>query len=182
MNLTELSILGSYQMSLPVHSDSRGTFENLFPDEGLDFLPNPFTIRQVNLSRNLRKGTLRGLHFQRAPHAEGKVVSCLVGAAFDVIVDLRSDSISFGVWQSIYLEPSLNSLYVPPGVAHGFQTLEDGSVLQYLHSERYFKSHGSGVRFDDPELKIRWPLEVTCISLADQQLPTLAEMRRRSEM
>jgi dTDP-4-dehydrorhamnose 3,5-epimerase len=178
MKVDELEISGSYLMTLPNYKDDRGSFENHFPQNELEFLPESFVVRQVNLSRNLQKGTLRGLHYQVEPYAESKIVSCVFGSVFDVIVDLRRDSKSFGRWQSIHLREAQNFIYVPPGVAHGFQTLEDNCVLQYLHSGQYSAPHSLGVRFDDSELDISWPLEVSNISLADQQLPNLAEMRK----
>ena len=182
MQVDELEIVGSYLMTLPKYQDDRGSFENHFPQKELDFLPKAFIVKQVNLSRNNRKGTLRGLHYQAEPYAEGKIVSCIYGEVFDVLVDLRRNSSSFGRWQSIQLSETQNFIYVPPGVAHGFQTLDENCTLQYLHSGEYSASHSSGVRFDDPELNISWPLEVASISRADQQLPNLAEMRKKHAM
>ena len=182
MKVDELEIAGSYLMTLPNSKDHRGSFENHFPQSELGFLSNSFHIKQVNLSRNIHKGTLRGLHYQVEPYAESKIVSCIIGEVFDVIVDLRQDSSSFGRWQSIQLKAAQNFVYVPPGVAHGFQTLEDNCMLQYLHSGEYSAAHSSGIRYNDSELDISWPLEISNISLADQQLPNFAEMRKTNAM
>jgi len=176
MKPVELEIPGSYVFTIPIHQDSRGSFENLFQLDYPGTINDSFRVQQVNISRNIRKGTLRGLHFQSSPYAESKIVSCLLGEAFDVMVDLRPDSKSFGFWQSVHLKPSMNSVLVPPGVAHGFQTLKDHSVLQYLHSGKYINSHKSGIRFDDPDLDILWPLEITAISDQDLTLPNFKEM------
>ncbi len=177
MKIDTLDIPGSFVFSLPVHSDIRGSFENHFPMDLLNALDEDFSIRQVNVSRNLLQGTLRGLHFQTSPYAESKIVSCLVGEVFDVIVDLRPESGHFGTWESVHLTPSVNSILVPPGVAHGFQTLTDNSVLQYLHSGRYSKSHSAGIRYDDPALQISWPLEISLVSSEDLRLPRFIDMK-----
>lgn len=177
MKIDALNIPGSFVFTLPVHGDTRGSFENHFPKDLLNTPNVNFDIQQVNISRNLLKGTLRGLHFQTSPYAESKIVSCLVGEVFDVIVDLRPESRHFGTWESVHLTPSFNSILVPPGVAHGFQTLTDNSVLQYLHSGKYSKSHSAGVRYDDPALQISWPLETSIVSSEDLKLPTFIDMK-----
>lgn len=170
-------IPGTFLVSNDIHTDSRGSFENLFTLEIGENLETQFRVCQVNLSRNYRAGTLRGLHIQKTPAMESKLVSCIQGEIFDVMVDLRRDSEFFGCWQSVYLRSSESAVYVPKGVAHGFQTLTDNAVIQYLHSGSYVAALSTGVKFDDSDIQISWPREVTVISENDANLPTLMELR-----
>jgi dTDP-4-dehydrorhamnose 3,5-epimerase len=151
--------------------DERGSFARLWcrqelAEYGIDFAPV-----QISLSSNTRRGTLRGLHFQAEPHPEGKLVSCTRGAAFDVAVDLREGSPTYGKWTAVELDAgSHRTVYIPAGVAHGFQTLEDNTELLYLISEYYEPKLQRGIRWDDPTLAIEWPLEPTAISDRDRSL------------
>jgi dTDP-4-dehydrorhamnose 3,5-epimerase len=131
---------------------------------------------QHSTSYSRRRGTLRGMHFQRSPHAEVKVVHCLRGAIFDVIIDLRSDSPSCGRWQSFELtaDDHRHQLYVPAGCAHGFQTLADHSEVGYFISAFYEPAAARVVRYDDPRFAIAWPLPVTVISARDSAWPDAA--------
>jgi len=130
---------------------------------------------QVSTSTNPRRGTLRGLHFQAPPRPEGKVVACMRGSALDVAVDLRADSPTYGRWTSAELtRANGRAVYVPPGCAHGFQTLEDETELLYLLSEYYDPGLQRGVRWDDPALGIDWPEEPTVISERDRSFPDFA--------
>jgi dTDP-4-dehydrorhamnose 3,5-epimerase len=130
---------------------------------------------QCNVSYTCRRGTLRGLHYQAAPHAEAKLVRCTRGAAFDVIVDLRPRSPAFGRWAAFELSCENQRLvFVPPGFAHGFQTLADDTELFYHMSEFYYPELARGVRWDDPRLAIAWPAcERRIISPRDLSLPEL---------
>lgn len=177
MHVETLKIPGTYLISNTIHYDNRGAFENLYKFALTEILKTPFVVRQVNLSRNHTAGTIRGLHYQRSPALESKIINCLSGEIFDVMVDLRSDSEFFGCWQSVILKPSQNSVYIPDGVAHGFQTLTDNCIIQYLHSGSYVSFLSAGLKFDDPQLQIPWPQEVTEISDNDSKLPTLEEIR-----
>jgi dTDP-4-dehydrorhamnose 3,5-epimerase len=124
---------------------------------------------QCNTSFNTKKGTLRGMHFQVAPHAEIKLVCCTRGAIYDVIIDLRPDSPAYRRWVAIELTTeNLRQLYVPEGFAHGFQTLVDGSEVFYQMSEFYHPESARGVRWDDPAFGITWPLPVSVISPRDR--------------
>ncbi len=138
--------------------DERGFFAEQFSRE--DFAAhglNPH-VEQINLSYNAARGTLRGLHYQEAPFAEAKVVRCIRGAIFDVVVDLRPASQTFRQWFSVDLTADdRRALYIPEGVAHGFQTLADHTEVQYTVSVPYTPSHYRGVRWDDPAFGIRWP-------------------------
>jgi dTDP-4-dehydrorhamnose 3,5-epimerase len=130
---------------------------------------------QHSTSYSARKGTLRGMHFQRPPHAEVKVVSCLQGAIWDVIVDLRANSPHFGEWEGFTLTSENRwQLYIPRGFAHGFQTLTDDTEVGYLISEFHAPEAAAGLRYDDPALAIRWPLPVSVIAEKDRTWPELA--------
>jgi dTDP-4-dehydrorhamnose 3,5-epimerase len=155
----------------PVH-DHRGFFARTFcirefADHGLEA---NFVQHATSLSRT--SGTLRGMHFQKKPHDEVKVVTCLRGAMFDVIIDLRPDSPTFQRWQGFELtSDNRQQLYIPKGFAHGFQALTDNAEVGYLISAFYEPSAASGVRYDDPAFQIRWPLPVTVVSDKDKSWP-----------
>jgi dTDP-4-dehydrorhamnose 3,5-epimerase len=148
--------------------DERGEFSRLFCDLELAPLRADFRIRQVNLSRTARRGTVRGLHFQAPPCAEAKLIRCLRGKVFDVAVDLRRDSPGFLRWQGIELAAGDGlALYLPEGFAHGFQALSDECELLYMHTAPYSPAHEAGVRHDDPALAIAWPLSPVMLSPRD---------------
>ncbi len=179
MKFKPLEIPGTFELYSSVFEDSRGTFEKIYSEDFYTESNLSFEIKQVNVSRNLQKATIRGLHFQSAPLLEKKIVTCLSGVIFDVMVDLRPLSKTFGKWQSVILNSASNGVLVPVGVAHGFQTLSDNCVVQYLHSENYFQSLSGGIKFNDPEVGINWPLEVSMISNRDLSLPQLSDLRLR---
>jgi dTDP-4-dehydrorhamnose 3,5-epimerase len=168
MIFTQTELENAFVIDLEQRGDERGFFarawdENEFRDHGL----NPRLV-QCNVSFNHRAGTLRGMHFQHAPHAEAKLVRCTRGAIYDVIVDLRPDSATFKRWIGVELtEENRRMLYVPEGFAHGFQTLADGTETFYQVSEFYAPGAEGGVRYDDPAFGIEWPREVTVISPKD---------------
>jgi dTDP-4-dehydrorhamnose 3,5-epimerase len=131
----------------------------------------------VNLSRTEEVGTIRGLHLQAPPHSEAKLVRCLRGRVWDVAVDLRPGSATRGRWHAVELSPDRgNALLIPEGCAHGFQVLEAGSELLYLHSGAWVPEAETGVRFDDPQLAIPWPLPPLGLSGRDQALPLLGSL------
>lgn len=168
MIFTETELGGAFTIDLEQREDDRGFFarswdENEFRDHGL----NP-RIVQCNVSFNHHAGTLRGMHFQNAPHAEAKLIRCTMGAILDVIIDLRPDSPTFKRWIGVELTAeNRRSLYVPEGFAHGYQTLADGTETFYQVSEFYAPGSEGGVRYDDPVFAIEWPREVTVISPKD---------------
>jgi dTDP-4-dehydrorhamnose 3,5-epimerase len=176
MRFTALPIPGAFRIEIEPLSDSRGFFArtfcaNEFAAHGLvtDFV-------QRSVSFNARKGTLRGLHYQGAPHAETKIVRCVAGAAFDVLVDLRRSSPSFGRWHGEVISAENRiMLYIPEGCAHGFQTLTDATELYYEITPAYVAEAGRGVAFDDPEIGIAWPLADSVMSDADRARPRFAE-------
>ena len=148
-------------------SDHRGDSVRLFCEKefGIGLGESVLPIRQANLSRNVQPGTVRGLHILLPPAKEFKVVTCVTGAVWDVAVDLRPESPTVGMWVGCELRSDENrSMLIPPGVAHGYQVLEENSSVLYLHSERYRKDLDAGVRTDDPRLAIAWPLPVRCRS------------------
>ena len=148
--------------------DERGVFVRLFCEQELSSVIGHRKIVQINHSCTEDVGAVRGMHFQRAPHAEMKLVRCLKGKIWDVAVDLRPHSASYKRWYAQELSPQ-NALMmvIPEGFAHGFQVLESSSELLYLHTAFYKPNSESGVRHDDPELGINWPLPVTDISKRD---------------
>ena len=154
--------------------DERGFFARTFCIR--EFAEHGLTTRfvQHSTSASTRRGTLRGMHFQRAPHGEAKVVTCSRGAIWDVIVDLRPRSPSYRRWQGFELTAgNRRQLYIPEGFAHGFQTLCDDVEVSYLISAFYAPAAAGGVRHDDPTLAIEWPLPVSVISEKDRTWPDL---------
>lgn len=168
MNFQETKIAGSYVIDVRRIEDDRGFFGRTWCRQELGELGLSQDIVQVNTALSLAEGTLRGMHFQRSPHSEVKIVSCPSGAVFDVVLDLRPESPSFRQWFGVELTgDNFRMLYIPEGCAHGYQTLQDNSVLNYTTSAMYAPDHATGVRFDDPAFGIEWPLPVGMISAAD---------------
>jgi dTDP-4-dehydrorhamnose 3,5-epimerase len=149
-------------------NDKRGAFARLFCEQELSPVIGQRKIVQINHSCTEAVGAVRGLHFQHAPHTEMKLVRCLKGKVWDVAVDLRPQSPSYKRWFAQELSPqNAHMMVIPEGFAHGFQVLEAGSELLYLHTAFYKPESEGGVRHDDPELGIAWPLPVTDISVRD---------------
>lgn len=154
--------------------DERGSFTRTFCEDAFGERGLETSFPQHSTSYNRAAGTLRGLHYQREPHGEAKVVHCLRGAVWDVIVDLRLESPSYGRWQGFELSAvNCRRLYIPRGFGHGFQSLTADAEMGYLISVRYEPSAAAGVRFDDPALMIDWPLPVSVISDKDAAWPLL---------
>lgn len=170
------TIASLYELVCKPFSDHRGAFFNAFRGHEPAFSETwgNRPIAQVNLSRTEVVGTIRGLHLQARAHSEAKLVRCLHGRVWDVAVDLRPGSVSYGRWHAVELSPAAgNALLIPEGCAHGFQVLEHGSELLYIHSGAWVPEAESGVRFDDPQLAISWPLPPTGLSDRDLSLPLL---------
>ncbi|MCB1876474.1 MAG: dTDP-4-dehydrorhamnose 3,5-epimerase family protein [Chromatiales bacterium] len=149
--------------------DSRGSFTRLFCEQDLRELGFGASIAQINTSSTLVKGSIRGLHFQRPPHAEAKIVICMRGCVFDVAVDVRKGSATFLKWHGETLNgDQLNALYIPPGCAHGFQALSDDCQLLYLHSTPYHPASEGVIHAFEPQVNIAWPLEPRAMSQRDQ--------------
>jgi dTDP-4-dehydrorhamnose 3,5-epimerase len=186
MKFTETKLKGAHIIELEKLEDERGYFARTWCQQ--EFLKNELdaALVQCNVSYNPRRGTLRGLHYQDPPYAETKLVRCTRGAIYDVIVDLRPDSQTFLQWISAELTADNGRMmYVPKGFAHGFQSLEDHSMVFYQVSEFYARDYCRGARWNDPQLNISWPHEVAVISPQDKGwgdliLPRLAPLRNLS--
>jgi dTDP-4-dehydrorhamnose 3,5-epimerase len=165
-------IPGALLIELEPHRDERGAFARSFCAREFEARGlNPHVL-QCNVSHNRRRGTLRGMHSQRAPHEEAKLIRCLRGALYDVILDLRPDSPALGKHVAVTLgEGDGRQFYVPEGVFHGFQTLEDDTEVFYQMSEFYRPEAAVGVRWNDPAFGISWPDEVRVISERDASYP-----------
>jgi dTDP-4-dehydrorhamnose 3,5-epimerase len=155
-------------------ADARGYFSRWWCETEFAAAGLSARIAQISMSHNRRKGNVRGLHFQRAPHAEVKLVRCLRGAIYDVVVDIRPESSTFLQWRAFELNSlRQDALYVPKGFAHGFQTLEDDSDVLYVISEPFAADSAAGMRWDDPNIGIEWPLPTADISDRDRHWPLL---------
>ena len=167
MEFAPTAIAGAFAIRHDVRADQRGRFERLYCERAFAAAGLTTHWVQVNHSVTLGRGAIRGLHFQRPPHAEAKLVSCPVGRAFDVVVDLRSGSDTFLKWAVVEIDET-TSCYLPAGCAHGFQALTDAVHLIYQHSADYAPDAEGGVRFDDPALGIAWPLPAATVSDRDR--------------
>ncbi|MCG6537178.1 MAG: dTDP-4-dehydrorhamnose 3,5-epimerase [Syntrophales bacterium LBB04] len=168
MKFIETKIQGAFVITPERLEDERGFFARVWdPEEFKAHGLNP-KLAQCSISFNKQKGTLRGMHYQAAPHAENKIVRCTMGSMFDVVLDLRPPSATFKQWFSVELTAENRlMLYLPEGVAHGFQTLSDNTEVFYQISEFFHPQSSKGVRWDDPAFGIKWPLPVTEISPRD---------------
>lgn len=154
--------------------DCRGSFARLFCDKVLSTIIGHRKIVQINHSKTLAKGTIRGMHFQHSPFCEMKLVRCLKGKVFDVAVDLRAGSDTFLQWHAEILTPeNSRMLIIPEGCAHGFQALEEKTELLYLHTAYYKADYDGGVLFNDPAIGIKWPMDCTEISDRDRLHPII---------
>lgn len=169
MIFKKTEIAGVYVIELEPFQDERGFFSRIFCEKEFEQAGLVSDFVQINHSTSRYKGTIRGLHFQLPPHSEVKVLRCVRGSLYDVIVDLRKNSLTFLKHFRIELSESNNRmLYIPTGFAHGFQTLSDNTSLIYFHSDFYYPSAEKGLKYDDPRLDIEWPLPVSEISKKDQ--------------
>jgi len=167
---------GAYLVRLQPIEDERGFFVRTFCKKEFEAIGHEKEFVQMNQSYNKLKGTLRGMHYQLPPHQEIKLVRCIAGIVYDVIIDLRKDSLTYLHHFGAELSPeNFCMMYVPEGFAHGFQTLSDHSSLVYHHTAYYTPGSEGGLRYDDKRLAIRWPIEPTCLSEKDQQYPYLVE-------
>ncbi len=177
MIFRDLCLPGAYLIEIEPRADARGFFartwcQREFREQNLET-----EYVQASISVSPTRGTVRGLHFQCSPHWEVKLVHCVRGAIYDVIVDIRPRSPTFRRWLGVTLSAeSHNMLYVPIGFAHGFQTLESDTEVSYFVSTFYVPAAAKGIRYDDPALNIKWPVEVTRISDTDLGLPGIDEV------
>lgn len=172
MRFTPTVLKGSYLVDLQRLEDERGFFARAWCRREFEHHGLQADFVQSNVGFSHRRGTVRGMHYQRPPHDEAKLVRCTAGAVWDVIIDLRPDSPTYLQWVGAELSAANRRLfYVPSGFAHGYQTLLDDSELSYDTSQFYEPPAASGVRYDDPIFGISWPLEVSVISAADARWP-----------
>jgi dTDP-4-dehydrorhamnose 3,5-epimerase len=173
MRFTDTFLAGVVVIDPEPAADERGAFTRTFCTEEFAARGLNSAVAQCSTSLNHRRGTLRGLHYQLAPHAECKLVRCTRGSIYDVAVDLRPDSPTYRRWLSVELSgENGRMLYIPEGLAHGFQTLEDDSEVAYQMSRGFSPEHYRGVRFDDPAFGVNWPFPVSVISERDLGYPT----------
>ena len=172
MKFIETSLKGAYVIQLEKQGDDRGFFARFFCIKEFDAASLRRDVVQINNSLSRDKGTLRGMHYQRAPRAEDKIVRCVRGSLLDVIVDLRSESPTFlGHFKIELSADNRTALYVPKGFAHGFITLQDSTEVFYLVTEFYTPESERGMRYNDPRLGIEWPMEPVVISEKDKTWP-----------
>jgi len=175
LKFTETTLKGAFVIEPDRIEDERGFFARTFCRREFDAYGLNSDLVQCSVSFNRKRGTLRGMHYQAAPHAETKLVRCTRGAIYDVIVDLRAQFPTFRQWIAVELSADNRlMLYIPPGLAHGFQTLQDESEVFYQMSEFHSPEHISGVRWNDPAFAIEWPIAIPVISARDQTHPEFA--------
>jgi dTDP-4-dehydrorhamnose 3,5-epimerase len=172
MKFTETPLSGSYLIEPNPFTDERGWFARTYCKNEFQQIGHTKEWVQINHSFTTKKGTIRGMHFQYPPFTEIKMLRCIAGAVYDVIVDIRSGSPTFLQWFGVELTAANKKmLYIPDGFAHGFQTITENAELIYHHSSFYQPGHEGGLKYDDPKLNIQWPLPVTEISARDNQHP-----------
>lgn len=165
---------GAYLIDLEPFRDDRGLFARTFCQKEFRQIGHQKEFVQFNHSRTLPEGALRGLHFQHPPFAEIKLIRCIRGCVYDVMVDLREQSPTFLQYEGVELsEENMRMIYIPEGFAHGFQTLADNTELIYHHTAFYHPKAEGGIRYDDPAIGIEWPLPATVISEKDKNHPFL---------
>lgn len=172
MNFSPLTINGSWLLEAPVFKDARGAFEVFWETDDLVKTGISFKPVSAHHSYNLLKGTLRGMHYQMAPYGQAKLVSCVAGAAYDVMVDLRAASPTYLSWKAVELSAgSGKSIYIPAGCAHGFVTLQDNTIIAYLIEGEYRPAAAGTVRWNDPAIGIEWPISNPILSERDKTAP-----------
>ena len=177
MRFSQCGVAGAWLIEPTPIEDARGRFmrawcQREFADHGIAFTP-----LQANMGFSLRKGTIRGLHYQIAPALEAKLVRCTRGEIFDVVVDLRPASLTYRRWYGLCLSmENGHMLYIPEGCAHGCQSTRDDTEIHYMASAFYSPEHVRGVRYDDPVVGIRWPLVASSVSDQDRQWPLLERL------
>jgi dTDP-4-dehydrorhamnose 3,5-epimerase len=178
MRFITTRIDGVMEVGIEWHGDERGRFGRSFCAS--EFAEHGLTskLSQCNVSSNIRRGTVRGFHFQTWPHEEAKLVQCVAGRLFDVALDVRPGSSTFGKYHAVELSAEAGQmLFIPEGCAHAFQTLEDATSLAYYISTPYHLESGRGVAWDDPAIGVPWPVRDAIVSDRDRRLPRLADCR-----
>jgi len=177
LEFKQREIKGVVEIVLDPKEDARGSLTRTYCEKEFARAGLPIHWVQSNHTVTQKKGAIRGMHWQEQPYGEHKIVRCLKGKIFDVIVDIRPESKTFGQWISVELSEELpTQLFLSAGLAHGFQCLTDDSHLFYQMSEYYFPEKARGVRWDDPDIAIGWPLACEELSSRDKSLPLLSEI------
>jgi len=177
----ESDIVGLSMVHRQRHEDERGSLERLFAQDELASAGIHQQAVHINLTRTTHVGTVKGMHMQIKPHEEIKLITCIRGRIFDVAVDLRPKSPTYGSWYGTALSPDEpESLLIPEGFAHGMQCLEPDSIVHYVHSIAYASGSESGINPIDPDVAIAWPLPPRYLSPRDKSLPWLADLREES--
>lgn len=172
MKFTETKLAGAYIIDLHQLEDDRGFFARTFCTQELEEHGLISDVKQANMSRNPKAGTMRGMHYQVDPYQETKLVRCTRGALYDVIIDLRKDSPTYKEWIGVELsEENGRALFVPRDFAHGFVTLTDDTDAFYIVSQSYVPGAEAGIRWNDPQFGIEWPIEPTLVSDKDANWP-----------
>ncbi|URZ15998.1 dTDP-4-dehydrorhamnose 3,5-epimerase [Clostridium felsineum] len=170
MIFKETKLRGVYIIEIEPVEDERGFFARSWCKEELDKYNLDSNLVQCNISFNKKKGTLRGMHFQKKPHEEVKIVRCTKGSIYDVVVDIRKDSETYMKCISVELsDKNRKMIYIPKGFAHGFQTLEDNTEVFYQMSEFYHPECASGIKWDSKNINIQWPIKEKIISVKDKE-------------
>ena len=177
MTFTETGLKNSYLIQFNPFSDLRGVFSRLFCENEFQGIGFDKKIVQINHSLTRERGAIRGLHFQKKPHCEAKIVRCIRGKAFDVLVDIRKNSPTFLQWCGVELSPEANNaLFIPEGFAHGFQALKQNTELLYFHTEFYNKASEGILSYDDASIGIKWKLKAKRLSERDYFAPSVKEL------
>jgi dTDP-4-dehydrorhamnose 3,5-epimerase len=176
MKFTETKLKGAFIVEIEKLTDDRGFFGRSWCRKEFEAYGLTSRVVQTNVSFNRKKATLRGMHYQIAPHQESKLIRCTRGAIYDVIIDLRSELPTYKQWVGVELTAdNYSMLFVPEGFSHGFMTLMDNTEITYQVSEFYTPGSEKGIRFNDPTFRIRWPLEVSVISDKDRTWPDFVD-------
>ena len=175
MRFVKTRLEGAFIIEPDAQADDTGFYVRSWCQHEFEFLGLNKRPVQSNVSFNKKRGTLRGLHYQADPYSEAKLVRCTLGAVYDVIVDLRQESPTYLQWMSAELtQKNRRLLYVPEGFAHGFMTLRDNTEVFYQMTQFYMPEFSRGIRWDDPQFDIRWPMQVSVISEKDGRYPDFA--------
>lgn len=172
MIINPTKIEGVYVIEPEPREDDRGYFARVFAKEELSKAGINYSIVHINRSLSKEKGLIRGMHYQKIPKQEDKIVQCLQGKVFDVVIDVREGSKTYGQWVGETLDPlNKKMLLVPKGCAHGFQTLEENSVVEYFVTEYYAPEYEKGIRYNDPFFNVGWPIKEVIVSDKDDKWP-----------
>ena len=178
-DIEDLNLFGAKKIKKKKYQDQRGYLSRIFCHDELKKKNILINIKQINITLTKKKGTIRGLHYQLPPYSETKMVSCIKGKIFDVIVDLRKNSSTYlKSYKEILSAKNQKSLIVPKGFAHGFQSLQDNCEILYFHTENYNPNYEDGINYNDPILSIKWPLKKTKISIRDKKLQFVSQKFR----